>query len=321
MNYLRFFRAGAIAAGLSSSVSALACASCGCTIAPDWLSQGLESGAGTTLLLRYDYAPQTELRSGRHRVNRGAIVLPTDREIEKRTDNHALRLTLDHRVNANWAFTLAVPFYLRPHTTFAEDSDTLSRSRTNGLGDIQASARYMKPDRDGAGISGLEIGLKLPTGAIHQRFRSGPEAGEQVDRGLQPGAGSTVLVAGLFRQAAISKTWGYLLHVQGETPVSERDSFRPGAEARATAGLNYNGFGSFVPRVEMNLRVVARDRGVNSDRPNSGGELLHIAPGFSYAASERVSLFGSVQLPLYQRVNGYQLAPKAIMSAGAGWRF
>ena len=63
-----------IASGLSSP--AFACASCGCTLTADWLSQGLAAQPGTTFSLRYDYMPQTTLRSGTHKVDRGAIDLP-----------------------------------------------------------------------------------------------------------------------------------------------------------------------------------------------------------------------------------------------------
>ena len=72
-----------------------ACASCGCTLTADWLSQGLAAQPGTTLMLRYDYIPQATLRTGTEKVDRGAIALPTDRELERYTYNHSL--TVDAR--------------------------------------------------------------------------------------------------------------------------------------------------------------------------------------------------------------------------------
>ena len=46
------------------SSAAQACASCGCTLTADWLSQGLAAQPGTTFTLRYDYVPQTTLQTG-----------------------------------------------------------------------------------------------------------------------------------------------------------------------------------------------------------------------------------------------------------------
>ena len=75
-----------LAAGLAST-PAFACSSCGCNLTSDWLSQGLVAQPGTTISIRYDDVPQTQLRSGHDVVDRAAIPLPTDREIEQNPDN------------------------------------------------------------------------------------------------------------------------------------------------------------------------------------------------------------------------------------------
>ena len=68
----------------TASAPAFACSSCGCNLTSDWLSQGLVAQPGTTFQFRYDYVPQTELRTGSRQVDRSAIPLPTGREIERR---------------------------------------------------------------------------------------------------------------------------------------------------------------------------------------------------------------------------------------------
>ena len=69
---------GAVPSLLLFATAAQACASCGCTLSADWLSQGLAAQPGTTFSLRYDYIPQTELKSGTDVVDRDAILLPAD---------------------------------------------------------------------------------------------------------------------------------------------------------------------------------------------------------------------------------------------------
>ena len=49
---------------------------------------------------------------------------------------------------------------------------------------------------------------------------------------------------------------------------------------------------------------------------NSGGEQVNLSPGFSANLGARTAAFGFVELPLYSRFNGYQLAPKAKLSLG-----
>lgn len=132
-----------ILAGTASltSTSAFACSSCGCNLTSDWLSQGLVAQPGTTIGIRYDYVPQTQLRSEHDVIDRNAIPLPTDREIEQNTYNSYVTLTADHAFNAAWAVNLQVPFVIRPHNTIAEGDTESSYSRTNGLGDIRATVR------------------------------------------------------------------------------------------------------------------------------------------------------------------------------------
>ena len=305
---------------LSTAVSgpAVACSSCGCNLTSDWLSQGLVAQPGTTIQFRYDYVPQTELRSGTGRIDRSAIPLPAGREIEHSTYNHYATLTLDHAIDATWAFNIQVPFDYRPHRTIAAGDVDQSYSRTQGLGDIRATVRFQ--GFGGAGITGVQFGLKLPTGQFHQRFRSGPAAGEEVDRGLQPGSGTVDAILGAYHFGRLAGAFDYVLQVQGEVPLNSRDAYRPGVAGTASAGIHYTGWRGFTPQLQLNFRAAARDHGANADRPNSGGEQLYLAPGFSASLGSRLSAFGFAQVPLYQRVNGYQLAPRYTLSVGLQYR-
>src|SRR3954453_9133557 len=110
----RFIRAAA-PAGVAPALffaltsTAHACASCGCTLTADWLSQGLAAEPGTTFSLRYDYVPQTELQSGTSRVDRSAITFPTGREIERHTYNHSVTMTLDHQFANDFGLDVQLP--------------------------------------------------------------------------------------------------------------------------------------------------------------------------------------------------------------------
>lgn len=306
-----------VAAGISTP--ALACSSCGCNLASDWLSQGLVAQPGTNVALRYDYVPQTQLRSGRDPVDRSQIALPADREIEQSTYNHYATLSLDHAFNPVWAVNLQVPFSYRPHRTIAEDTVEQSYSRTGGLGDIRLTGRYQ--GFGGAGITGVQFGLKLPTGQFRQTFRSGPEAGEEVDRGLQPGTGTTDAIIGAYHFGRLAGAFDYVFQAEGAIPLNSRDAYRPGVAGTFSAGVHYTGWRGIMPQLQLNLRLAAKDHGAHSDRDNSGGEQLYVAPGLSASLGGHLSAFGFAQLPVYQRVNGYQLAPRYTLSAGLQYSF
>jgi hypothetical protein len=300
---------------MSWSAAAQACASCGCTLTSDWLSQGLAAEPGTTLSLRYDYIPQTDLRSGTDSVDRAAIPLPTDREIERYTYNHVVTVTLDHQFANDWGIDVQLPYYQRPHSTVSEDTTAPSYSNTDGFGDLRMTARWQGLSRPGS-VTGLEGGLVLPTGKFGKSFASGPEAGELVDRGLQPGTGTVQAVGGIYHLGAIAQEVGYFVQVGGQTALASRADYRPGSFVQGSAALNFTRWRGFTPQLQINARVAGKDSGSASDRPNSGGEQVNLAPGFSASLGGGLSAFGFVELPLYTRVNGYQLAPKAKVSAG-----
>ena len=295
--------------------AAQACASCGCTLSSDWLSQGLAAQPGTSLSLRYDYIPQTSLASGTDSVDPAAITLPTDREIERYTYNHVVTATLDHQFASDWGIDVQLPYYVRPHSTFAEDTTTPSHSNSEGLGNLKAMVRWQGLSTPGH-VTGLEAGLVLPTGGFHKAFDGGPEQGEAVDRGLQPGTGTVQAVLSAYHFGALGSEVDYFVQATGQFALDDREGYRPGTQVQATGALSYTHWRGLTPQLQVNLRATARDSGINADRPNSGGEQVNVSPGFSAKLGERLTGFGFVQLPLYTRVNGYQLVPRATLSVG-----
>jgi len=306
-------------ASLTLPTAAEACASCGCTLTADWLSQGLAAQPGTTLTLRYDYIPQTTLRTGMHKVDVGSIDLPSDREIERYTYNHSLTVTLDHQFANDFGLDVQLPLLTRPHSTIAEDTTEPSHSDTRGVGDLRVVGRWQGLSTPGS-VTGIEAGLVLPTGRFKQTFDAGPEDGEEVDRGLQPGTGTVQAVLGAYHLGAISPELGYFVQATGQAALTKRDGYKPGSFVQASAALNLTHWRNITPQLQVSYRKTWRDSGPNSDRPNSGGEQVNIAPGLSAKLGTKVVGFTYVELPLYTRVNGYQLVPKVKASVGLVFR-
>jgi hypothetical protein len=311
----RFFVAALGTWLATGSGAALACSACGCTLNADWATQGLTSRTGLTADLRYDFFNQDDLRSGTGRVDRTALALPSDREIQQHTVNRLGTLTLNHGLTSDWGVTLTLPWIVRRHTTIAPGDTDISSSRSDSPGDARVLARY-------TGFSdaqdwGLQFGLKLPTGDSHGiDFDAGPQQGQMLDRGLQPGTGSTDLLVGAFKFGAVSETVDWFGQALLQIPVAADRAFRPGVGANVTAGVRWRGFEWVVPQVQVNSRVERRETGSAADTPNSGASLVYFSPGATFKTSERTSVYLFGQVPVYQRVNGYQLEPKWSVSAG-----
>jgi len=299
--------------------SAFACSSCGCTLGGDWESQGFSAQPGVRVELRYDYLNQSQLRSGTGTVDRGAITLPNEREIEQGTVNRYTTLGIDYTPNADWGVNVQIPYIDRTHGTIAEGDTATSSSHTGNLGDVRVIGRYqgLSAERN----IGIQFGVKLPTGDFHQTFHAGPQAGEDLDRGLQPGSGTTDLMLGAFYTGALSDNWDYYTQGMVQGALDQREGYKPGTSLNLNAGVRYMAFDRYTPELQVNMRTVRRDSGINADTENSGGTLVYLSPGVSVDVASNLKAFGFVQVPVYQHVNGYQLTPHYTLSAGVRYQF
>ncbi len=298
----------------------LACSSCGCTLNSDWSSQGYTVASGFHLDARYDYYDQSELRSGSGKFNAAGVAPAAGQELQQQTLNRNLILGIDYAPARSWGVNLRVPYFDRPHSTIAAGDSAISESHSRGLGDLQLLVRY-QGFSDDLGL-GVQFGLKLPTGSFSDRFRSGPQAGQRVDRGLQPGSGTTDLLLGLYTAGSMGAAFGYFANALVQQPLAAREGFRPGTGVNLSAGLRYLPRTlSVMPQLQLNVRIEGRERGPEADTANSGATFVYLSPGLGFSLRRGLDAFAFVQLPIYQNVNGLQLEPKVYGSLGLRYRF
>lgn len=298
---------------------AIACSACGCTLNSDWASQGLAAGGGWRTDVRFDYFDQDQLRSGTDAVSRSSVQLPNEREVQQSTINRNYSFALDYSPNRQWGFNLMLPYYDRSHATIAAGDTAISTSHETGIGDARVLARYT--GFDAQRTLAVEFGVKLPTGEFGSRFRSGPQQGEPLDRGLQLGTGTTDLLLGVYNFGALAPDWGYFAHALLSQPLDSRENFRPGTGVNLNLGVRYTASERFIPQLQVNARVEKRESGANADVDNSGATLLYLSPGFTFNVTRRLSAYAFMQAPLYQRVNGLQIEATRLASVGVHYIF
>ena len=174
-----------------------------------------------------------------------------------------------------------------------------------GINDVEQGAQLLATSEDIA-ILGAVVG------AISE---------DDLDRGLQMGTGTTDLLFGVYKNGSLGEDWGYFSQAMGQVALKGRDGFRPGNAMNANAGVRYTGNPVVAPHVQMNFRMEARETGENADTPNSGATLAYLSPGVTIQAGARVQFYGFVQVPVLQRVNGLQVEPRSIFSAGVHCTF
>lgn len=323
-----------LAAGLLPSGAALACASCGCTLSPDWDNLNLSDHAGWRAEIRYDALDQNDLRTGASRIAATTASTLTHEgdpyEIEKYTRNHYVTAGFDYGSGQGFGLNIQIPWVGRDHETLGTASDGIHggtdggqyRSSTRNLGDIKVVGRYQ--GLGGGHNLGLLFGLKLPTGRTGLTGLSTDTANPGrvgIDRGLQPGTGTTDLILGAYYAAPLSRDWDVFAQGLYQHALSAHDGYRPGDGTNLNLGLRYMGLEGIRPQVQLNARYVRYDQGFNADSVSTGGTLVYLSPGVSVSLSKTTELFGYVQLPVYQDVRGIQLTTRGTVSVGLRTRF
>lgn len=317
------------ASGTIASSQALACAACGCTLSKDWQTQGINTTPGFSVDLSYDYLNQDRQRYGSGSAS-GALInsqLAAGQEVEAYTKTQTVTAALNYTADV-WGVSAQVPYVSRTHGTYGTTAplgSSYSTSSASSIGDVRLIGRYLGFSAERT--AGLIFGVKLPTGDIGSNFSAGTSAGQPLDAGLQIGTGSTDVILGGYTSGNIgSYGWfaqGTLQHAIATRQALGSTTYRPGDTYALNTGLRYAAFGTkFSPMLQLN--VVKRDADTGTGVPTdpvtgvavSGGTLAYLAPGALWRVGSGLSLYGFVQLPVYQNVNSLQIVPQYTLTLG-----
>ena len=251
--------------------------------------------------------------------------VPRDHD-EVKTKNQNWVAGADYTVNADWGINVQLPIVKRHHVHIANDPDAGTHTPETWdfakLGDVRVLARYrlgsFESSDHNLGTAGLNFGLKLPTGSRDVRNADGQRA----ERTLQPGTGTTdALLGAYFSQLLPVKDLSWFAQGLLQEPLNSREGYRPGRRISADIGLRYDLSESVGLLLQMNALFRGRDAGANAEPQDSGGRSLFLSPGVSYGISKDLRLYGFLQLPLYQSVNGVQLVANQAVIVGVSSKF
>lgn len=305
-------------AAAAAAVPSTARASCGSATCPiDPQSLNLPLPGQWTLDLSIQYIDQDRLQHGRNEIRRPAP--PPEGELENRTVNRVTTLFASYGVSPDLFLSASLPYVSRYHAHF--DGGAFAAFHLDGVGDGSVAARYrFLPDVWGG------LSVKLPTGSRSSTNREGDEA----EPTIAPGTGSTDFSASVVYQSTASVrslTYGPLGNVAAMpwfVGVTARRNgrgtrdYRAGNELQVNAGANYPVFESFQVLFQLNYRVKSRDDVGRTDaiRADTGGTFLYGSPGLRFAFTPRAALYGYVQIPIYQRINGVNIVSRYNLFGG-----
>lgn len=322
-------------ATLTCGSEAFACAACDSTLSKDWETQGIRSKSGFSADLSYNTLNQNQQRYGSAKAS-GTLInsqYAAGQEVEAYTRTQTITAALNY-TGETFALSIQIPFVNRTHGTYGTGAagltvnpSTLTTSSDNSIGDVRIISRYSGFSSEKT--SGLIAGIKLPTGNTRATFSDGITP---LDAGLQIGSGSTDLIFGGYTSGSMHEYgWfaqGTVQHAVSTDAALAGATYRPGDAYTVNTGVRYAEFGAKVtPMLQLNIikRQADTGTGVPLDPvtlvPVSGGTLAYLAPGVSIRAGNGMSVYGFVQLPVYQSVNSLQLTPQYTLTLGVRQSF
>jgi hypothetical protein len=315
----RLLAATAIAA--SAAAAHASCGSAFCLVNTNWGAQGVWTEPGWRADLRYEYVNQDQPRAGTQNVGIGQIPQHHD---EVQTLNRNMFATIDYGFSDQWGISTIVPWIDRQHDHIhnhrgAQLPESWSFS---DLGDIRVAGRYQtsfaQEDALRLSFAGVIGGLKLPTGKTDVQNASGATA----ERSLQPGTGTTDLIVGAyFRQALGMLDSSWFAQVGAQFPLNSSQGYKPGQQVLIDIGGRWEATDRLGLMLQLNAVWKGRDSGAEAEPEDSGGRWVFVSPGIAFAITKGVSVYGFVQLPIYQYVNGVQLVASRAYAAGISAQF
>ena len=270
------------------------------------LGSTTQDGVGINLSTRY--SKRSELQSGTTKVGN-----PNN----EKTESWQTTLLLDYRVTDSLTALLAVP-YVNQTSSYGNVKQT-----TKGLGDIAVYGKYSLYKMDAASEILALAGVEFPTGSTKKGDSSGVFPITQ-----QPGSGSTDFIVGaaaVWGSPVVTTYGDFSYKINGSEP------YKFGNFLALNAGANYA-----LPQMnqlslvgEVNAEYAARDKsdlsgpGVlpGGDVRDTGYKKIYLTPGIQWRPGKDWTLNFNAQVPVYQNVNGTQLASEVNYNLGVSLRF
>ncbi len=302
---------------IASADANAGCGSAFCSLNTDWSTQGAWTEPGGRFDLRYEFIDQDQPRTGARNVGVGEIPEHHD---EVRTINRNWIAGFDYTFDSHWGVTATLPIVDRSHEHIhnhmgAALNETWDFTR---LGDARVVGRYsFTPAQSSHGSFGIQFGVKLPTGPRDVANADGDVA----ERMLQPGSGTTDGILGAFYGGMLPGKGNWFADASVMEPFAERAGYKPGTRVAFDIGASYPLTNRVSLLLQLNSHWKDRDSGSDAEPEESGGTFVHLSPGVSVGLDAKTRLYGFVQLPVYQYVNGVQLVADWSVALGISRRF
>jgi hypothetical protein len=319
---------------LAAAPAAATCGSANCFLVTGVGDAVVEPGE-TVVDLSYRYIPQDVKLSGTHHT--GTVRVPAidfatgtivpGHHAEVLTINMLAELDVTYGLTPNLTLAVALPFMndrIHEHYDDVDLSATppdpgtfINTAGTSGFGDVALSLRYaaLTTKRHRVTVGG---GVKLPTGEYKLRDQEGAVS----EPTLMPGTGSVdYLLSAMYQYLWVPGSLTGFASLAPRFNTANPMHYRMGDSVVANAGLAWNATDRVTFSGQLNARRAWSDEFLGMWVPDTGNTFVFATPGVRLATGKASSLYAFVQLPVYEKVTGNNLAPRYGLQLGVNHSF
>ena len=302
---------GLLALTLCLTPSNLHACACGCSVFDTGTLWNFPTGPGGMVYSEYAFSSQS------HNWNNLGPSASANND-DKLIQTSWMIAGLQYFFNKDWGMELQVPTASRIYARNVSNDDgstSINNSNWYSLGDMRLTGYYTGLMKNMN--TGLQFGLKLPTGTWNQ---SG------IDRDNQIGTGSTDLLLGFYTHHHFvpGSNLNWFAQSMFDLPMIIQAGYRPGVELDSALGFYVDGihFGKVQvqPIGQMLVSNRASDSGINSSPQNTGYQRVMLSPGFQIDIHP-FRIYADAELPVIQSVVGNQLISQCMVKVNVSYMF
>ena len=315
-----------------SSMAEASCGASNCTLIRGSQS-GLASEGRFVVDLSYRYIRQDDKKKGSSDFDGNIDVAKVEFETgliepahhrEFRTINELAQLDISYGVTERFTVSLSVPFLNdRKHEHndgvggVPPEGEFTNADGSNGFGDITLMAKYaVWQTTKHQLVAGA--GIKFATGD----FKLRNSEGNINEPTIMPGTGSTDgVLSVLYNFSFIPNRLSFFASASHRLTGKNSLDYQFGDSTFLDGGVSYRLNEKVSLITQINTRISRRDEYLGMAVPNTGVTFMDVTPGVVLTASENVSLYTHVQIPIYQRVNDVNIVPSFGIMAGVSYGF
>ena len=313
------------------SLAQASCGSSNCSLLTG-SQEGLVNKGRFVFDLSYSYIPQDQKQKGSSDTSE--VLVPKidfeNKDIEPehhrefRTLNKLAKLDVSYGLTEKLTLSLSLPFFndrFHEHDDGvelpAENGEFTNQDGSTGFGDISLVAKYQLWRTTKHLLIG-GAGIKFASGEYELKNSEG-DINEPT---LMPGTGSyDAIVSGLYNYTVIPNKLSLFTSVSHRFTTENSRDYLFGDTTFVDGGASYLLTDKVNVSAQINARISRRDQFLGMDVPSTGGEFVFLTPGVRLYASENLSLYSHVQIPIYQRVNEVNLVADYGLLLGASYGF